>query len=177
MAWDALTSAVVPGVNTHNLGELVRYAAARVPAVRAVHFQPVSYFGRHPGKPDDEQRYTLDRLMADIAEQAGISIESFMPSRCDHPLCGFHANYIVRPDGSLRALSSISAMEFEPKFQPVTFIAPSRNVLFLSGHTRSGSTNCLKPKPEQVGHAPYTVLNENIRGSISSMETPQSGQA
>ena len=103
-----LVPTVVPGVNTHNLGELVRYAAARVPAVRAVHFQPVSYFGRHPGKPGDEQRYTLDKLMADIAEQAGVSIESFMPSRCDHPLCGFHANYIVRPDGSLRALSSIS---------------------------------------------------------------------
>jgi len=103
-----LVPTVVPGVNSHDLGALVRYAAERVPAVRAVHFQPVSYFGRHPGKPGDEQRYTLDRLMADIAEQAGISIESFMPSRCDHPLCGFHANYIVRPDGSLRALSSIT---------------------------------------------------------------------
>lgn len=103
-----LVPTVVPGVNSHDLGNLVRYAAARVPAVRAVHFQPVSYFGRHPGKPGDEQRYTLDKLMADIAEQTGISIESFMPSRCDHPLCGFHANYIVRPDGSLRALSSIT---------------------------------------------------------------------
>ena len=103
-----LVPTVVPGVNSHDLGNLVRYAAERVPAVRAVHFQPVSYFGRHPGKPGDEQRYTLDKLMADIAEQTGISIESFMPSRCDHPLCGFHANYIVRPDGSLRALSSIT---------------------------------------------------------------------
>ena len=103
-----LVPTVVPGVNTDNLGELVRYAAARVPAVRAVHFQPVSYFGRFPDKPESEQRYTLDQLMADIAEQASIGIESFMPSRCDHPLCGFHANYIVRPDGSLKALSNIS---------------------------------------------------------------------
>ena len=103
-----LVPTVVPGVNTENLGELVRYAAARVPAVRAVHFQPVSYFGRFPDKPESEQRYTLDQLMADIAEQTGIAVESFMPSRCDHPLCGFHANYIVRPDGSLKALSNIS---------------------------------------------------------------------
>ena len=103
-----LVPTVVPGINTENLGELVRYAAARVPAVRAVHFQPVSYFGRFPDKPGAGQRYTLDELMADIAEQSGIGIDSFMPSRCDHPLCGFHANYIVRPDGSLRALSNIS---------------------------------------------------------------------
>lgn len=103
-----LVPTVVPGVNTKNLGELIRYAAARVPAVRAVHFQPVSYFGRFPDTPEDEQRYTLDELMADIALQSGIAPESFMPSRCDHPLCGFHANYIVRPDGSLKALSHIS---------------------------------------------------------------------
>lgn len=103
-----LVPTVVPGINTDNLGELVRYAAARVPAVRAVHFQPVSYFGRFPDKPESEQRYTLDQLMTDISEQTGIGIDSFMPSRCDHPLCGFHANYIVRPDGSLKALSNIS---------------------------------------------------------------------
>lgn len=103
-----LVPTVVPGINTDNLGELVRYAAALVPAVRAVHFQPVSYFGRFPDRPESEQRYTLDQLMADISEQAGIDVRSFMPSRCDHPLCGFHANYIVRPDGSMKALSDIS---------------------------------------------------------------------
>ncbi len=103
-----LVPTVAPGVNTHNLGALIKYAAARVPAVRAIHFQPVSYFGRYPDMPGDEGRYTLDMLMADISRQAGIAVTSFMPSRCDHPLCGFHANYIVRPDGSLRALSSIS---------------------------------------------------------------------
>ncbi len=103
-----LVPTVVPGVNTHNLGALVKYAAERVPAVRAVHFQPVSYFGRYPDMPGDEGRYTLDALMADISRQTGISLTSFMPSRCDHPLCGFHANYIVRPDGSLRPLSSIT---------------------------------------------------------------------
>ena len=103
-----LVPTVVPGVNTDNLGDLVRYAAERLPTVRAVHFQPVSYLGRFPEKPDSDQRYTLDMLMSDIAEQADIPLDSFMPSRCDHPLCGFHANYIVRQDGSLRPVSSFS---------------------------------------------------------------------
>ncbi len=43
--------------------------------------------------------------------------------------------------------------------------------------TRSGSISILKPRPAQAGQAPYGLLNENIRGVISSKLTPQSGQA
>ena len=31
-----------------------------------------------------------------------------MPSRCDHPLCGFHANFLVSPAGGLKPLTSIT---------------------------------------------------------------------
>lgn len=106
-----LVPTVVSGVNDLNLGDLLRYAAARVPGVRGIHFQPVSYFGRYPDMPAAEQRYTLDQLMTDIAEQANIGTQSFVPSRCDHPLCGFHTNFLVSPDGSLRALSSAGYSE------------------------------------------------------------------
>ena len=98
-----LVPTVVPGVNDHALGEIVRFAAEHVPAVRGVHFQPVSYFGRHDAAP--ETRYTLDRLMADLSEQAGIPADAYLPSRCDHPLCGFHASFLLEPDGSLRPLA------------------------------------------------------------------------
>ena len=98
-----LVPTVVPGVNDRALGEIVRFAAERVPAVRGVHFQPVSYFGRHDAAPD--ARYTLDRLMADLSEQAGIPADAYLPSRCDHPLCGFHASFLLEPDGSLRPLA------------------------------------------------------------------------
>lgn len=103
-----LVPTVVKGVNDDNLGELIAFAAAQVPGVRGIHFQPVSYFGRYPQHPRADDRYTLDRLMADISDQAGIPMESFMPSRCDHPLCGFHANYLVEPGGVLRPLTSIT---------------------------------------------------------------------
>ena len=98
-----LVPTVVPGVNDHALGEIVRFAADHVPAVRGVHFQPVSYFGRHDAAP--ETRYTLDRLMADLSEQAGIPADAYLPSRCDHPLCGFHASFLLEADGSLRPLA------------------------------------------------------------------------
>ena len=98
-----LVPTVVPGVNDRALGEIVRFAADHVPAVRGVHFQPVSSFGRHDAAPD--ARYTLDRLMADLSEQAGIPADAYLPSRCDHPLCGFHASFLLEPDGSLRPLA------------------------------------------------------------------------
>ncbi len=103
-----LVPTVVRGVNDGDLGAIVALAAELAPGVRGVHFQPVSYFGRYPALPRDEERYTLDELMADISEQTGIPPESFMPSRCDHPLCGFHANFLLEPGGGLRPLSSIA---------------------------------------------------------------------
>lgn len=103
-----LVPTVVPGVNSDNLGELITFAREQVPGVRGIHFQPVSYFGRHPGRPEGDGRYTLDQLMADISDQAGIPMECFLPSRCDHPLCGFHANFLVHPGGGLKPLSSIT---------------------------------------------------------------------
>ena len=103
-----LVPTVVRGVNDHNLGAIVSLARDLAPGVRGIHFQPVSYFGRYPGLPEQEARYTLDELMADISKQAGIPLESFMPSRCDHPLCGFHASFLIDPQGRLKPLSSIT---------------------------------------------------------------------
>ena len=103
-----LVPTVVPGVNDDDLGALVRLAVSLSPDVKGIHFQPVSYFGRIPAEEIPEERYTLDRLMADLSDQAGIAMDSFMPSRCDHPLCGFHADFLISPSGSLKALSSIT---------------------------------------------------------------------
>ena len=103
-----LVPTVVSGVNDDNLGEIISLAVSLAPGVRGIHFQPVSFFGRYPEAPGEDDRYTLDQLMADIGEQAQIPIECFMPSRCDHPLCGFHASFLIEPDGRLKPLSSIT---------------------------------------------------------------------
>lgn len=100
-----LVPTVVRGVNDRSLGDIVRWGASRSPTVRGVHFQPVSYFGRYPEQPADRDRYTLDELLADLCEQTGLEIRNFTPSRCDHPLCGFHGSFLCGGDGSLRALT------------------------------------------------------------------------
>lgn len=101
-----LVPTLVPGVNTDNIGDILQYAIAGSPAVRGVHFQPVSYFGRTPAKLDVAERFTLDELLVAIEQQTGgtIAMGDLAPSRCDHPLCGFHGDFMVTPTG-LKALS------------------------------------------------------------------------
>ncbi len=86
-----LVPTVVRGVNDDQIGEIVREGAFLSPAVRGVHFQPVSYFGRIPGLPEEDSRYTLDELISALETQAGLPPEALQPSRCDHPGCGLHA--------------------------------------------------------------------------------------
>lgn len=96
-----LVPTVVPGLNVSELGDIVRLGVERSPAVRGVHFQPVSYFGRYPAPPKDSDRVTLPEVVRAIVEGTDglVKTEDFLPSRCDHPRCGFHADYVVMPDG------------------------------------------------------------------------------
>lgn len=97
-----LVPTVVRSVNDDQLGALLHFAAENVPAVRGVHLQPVSYFGRIPKRPDPAARITLDELIWMLCEQTGLPADCFLPSRCDHPMCGFHAQLLVEPQGGIR---------------------------------------------------------------------------
>ena len=102
-----LVPVIVPRVNTDQIGDIIRFAVERSPYVRGVHFQPVSYFGRIPALPKDEDRYTLDELMEAVVTQAGdmVTMENLAPSCCDHPMCGFHGDFVVLPGQRLYALT------------------------------------------------------------------------
>ena len=102
-----LVPTVVRGVNDRALGELARFGASLSPAVRGVHYQPVTYLGRYPALADE--RYTLDELVADLCAQLDMDARRLLPSRCDHPLCGFHGSFLVQADGALLPLSDAAA--------------------------------------------------------------------
>ncbi len=102
-----LVPTIVPGVNTGNVGAILRLALELAPAVRGVHFQPAAFFGRHPEPPAATARVTLPDLMGAIEEQTDglMRVEHFRPPGCEHPLCSFHGNFLRQPDGGLRALT------------------------------------------------------------------------
>ncbi len=119
-----LVPVIVPGVNEHQIGDIIRFGIRRSPAIRGIHFQPVSYFGRIPALPRNEDRFTLDQLLKEVVEQTGgrIRPEHLIPSCCNHPMCGFHGDFVVLPDFSLMALtakrSRVCCGPEEPGFDP-----------------------------------------------------------
>lgn len=102
-----LVPTVAPGVNDHNLGEIIKLGLENMPVVRGVHFQPLTFFGRYPGPPSGQMRITLPEVIMCIERQTQgrIKNEHFRPSGCLDPLCSFQGNFISMPGGDLLAIS------------------------------------------------------------------------
>ncbi|MGN1016549.1 MAG: radical SAM (seleno)protein TrsS [Faecousia sp.] len=100
-----LVPTVAPGVNDHALGEILRFGLEHAPWVRGVHIQPISYFGRC-GLTPPENRLTIPAVLRRIEEQTGgwMKAADFGGGGAESPYCSFHASYLRRPDGSLKAL-------------------------------------------------------------------------
>lgn len=101
-----LVVTVVPGVNDHNLGDILTLAVEHTPVVRGVHFQPISYFGRFPEMPAPEHRITLPELMRaiDTQTQGAFPVDRFSPPGCENAMCSFSAKFLVQTDLSVYPL-------------------------------------------------------------------------
>lgn len=194
-----LVPTVVPGVNDHDVGALIRFGMSLAPTVRGVHFQPVSHFGRHPScqsAPPPSARITLPELMQCLEEQTAgmVQVVDFLPPGCEHSLCSFHANYLVREDGTLMRVSAPRA-ECAPPPHPaldgaIAARAFVRRQWAAPGHDScgcgKGSTTPSTPPPVTPsamhstcptaphGHAPY--LGGNAAASPSMGASPYSSR-
>ncbi len=103
-----LVPTLVPRANVRQIGSIIRFAIDNVNVIRGVHFQPVSYFGRYPKTPAEEDRLTLPEVIKNIETQTDglIKSESFRPPGCENALCSFHGNFVVLPEGRVKALTS-----------------------------------------------------------------------
>jgi hypothetical protein len=93
-----LVPTIVPKINVENIGEIVRFAMQHSPSVRGVHFQPVSYFGRFPNAPKDEDRITLGEVMDQLVSQSEgmIALQNLQPPGCENALCSFNGNFLIQ---------------------------------------------------------------------------------
>lgn len=102
-----LVPTLVKGINTNQLWDIVSFGLQRAPAVRGVHFQPISYFGRYPADfiPD---HFTLPEVMKGLEIQSNMVVKSddFHPPACEHALCSLSSRYLIKNDGNLRLLGS-----------------------------------------------------------------------
>ena len=102
-----LVPTVVPGINDLELGHIVRFAVDRMPAVRAVHFQPISYFGRYPGQLADAKRITIPEIIRGLEAQTRgmVTAHDFGPPACENAYCSFHGTFVLMPDATLKSFS------------------------------------------------------------------------
>lgn len=106
-----LVPVVIPGVNLDHLGEIIQFAKAHIPTIKGVHFQPISYFGRFPGKnPPDESRCGIDMVLHALETQCGgeLRMEHFVPRKQFDPHCDFSSTYYLDENGRLVAMSRYS---------------------------------------------------------------------
>ncbi|QDR79684.1 radical SAM (seleno)protein TrsS [Sporomusa termitida] len=102
-----LVPTLVPGVNDMQIGDILQFAVSKMPVVRGVHFQPVSYFGRCPENPGDADRLTIPRIIREIERQTAGQMKArhFFPPGGEHAYCSFHGNFVLLADGNLQPLS------------------------------------------------------------------------
>lgn len=100
-----LVPVIAPGINEDQVGKILDFAIERMPYVRGVHFQPISYFGRcsieRPERP-----ITIPRILKLIEEQTGgrMKVEDFAGGGAENPYCSFHGAFRLLADGSLKVL-------------------------------------------------------------------------
>ena len=111
-----LVPTLVPKVNDHQLGDIIQLAKKWMPTVRGIHFQPISYFGRYPETPLDEDRITIPDVLRAIETQTKGEIKSqdFVPRRRKESFCAFAGLFVLMGDGRLL---------------PTTHYARSQNVI------------------------------------------------
>lgn len=112
-----LVPTLVPGVNIGEIGSILQFALEHMPAVRGVHFQPVSYFGRYPAEPADESRITIPEVLRAIEQQTGgkIRAKHFQPPSAENAYCSFNGNFLLQEDGQLQSYTKSSQCCCQPQ--------------------------------------------------------------
>ena len=88
------------GINDHEIGDIINFAADNMPHIRSVHFQPMSFFGRYGKAPDNKDRMTIYKVLEEIEKQTNgkMKIKDFDSGSAEHSLCSFHGDFFKEND-------------------------------------------------------------------------------
>ena len=108
-----LVPTLIPGVNDHQIGDIVQFAKEHVPVVKGIHFQPISYFGRYPIAPSDDDRITTPDVLRALEMQTvgEVKAKHFVPRRRQDSHCGFSGFFVLEEDGRMTATTSFAPGE------------------------------------------------------------------
>jgi hypothetical protein len=105
-----LVPTIVHGVNDHQLGDIIQLAKSWIPTVKGVHFQPISYLGRYPCPPGDEDRITIPDVIRALECQTDgeLKWQDFLPRHVQDTHCSFSSFFILTQEGKLQAMSNLA---------------------------------------------------------------------
>jgi len=77
-----LVPTLMKNVNDGQIGAIIQFAKKWMPAVKGVHFQPMTYLGRFPTSPQNEDRLLIPDILLAIEHQTAgeLKFENFIPS-------------------------------------------------------------------------------------------------
>jgi len=89
-----LVPTVVPDVNDHEMGDIVRFALENRDVIRSVNFQPVAHFGRYA---KDDGRFAIDEATRLLAEQIEtLDPRDMLPAPCCSAYCQIGTAFVPR---------------------------------------------------------------------------------
>ncbi|MEL9909486.1 MAG: radical SAM protein [Desulfurococcus sp.] len=131
MTSTVLVPTVIKGVNTHELGAIVRFAAKHMDVIRAVNFQPVSLTGYMKKHEREKYRITIPEVVKLIEEQTDgqVTRDAWFPvnvsalfsrfvegfsgefkfEMSNHPICGVGTYIYVEKKGNEIKLTPITS--------------------------------------------------------------------
>jgi hypothetical protein len=76
-----LVPTLVRNVNESQIGTIIQFAKQWIPTVKGVHFQPMTYLGRYPNSPSNDDRILIPDILMAIEEQTGgeLRVENIVP--------------------------------------------------------------------------------------------------
>ncbi|MDD1716332.1 MAG: radical SAM protein, partial [Methanolinea sp.] len=94
-----LVPTIIKGKNDHELGDIIRFAADHISAVRGVNFQPIAFTGAASEEDVTRQRITIPELLEDIEAQTSgvVRKDDFYPVPCVVPFSDLVEAYTGKP--------------------------------------------------------------------------------
>ncbi|MDY7033235.1 MAG: radical SAM protein [Thermodesulfobacteriota bacterium] len=165
-----LVPVLIPKINDHQLGDIVRFAKDRIPCVKGIHFQPVSYLGRYPDVPLDKDRITIPDVLHALCEQTEgeLKPEDFLPRGVKGSHCSFSGLFILRKDGRMNPLNNRTdrmesqqrgleaTVESSRRFMSIYWRFHDEQMEPLTGSCCGNSEPISKPVTEQIFRRIFT---------------------
>lgn len=159
-----LVPVIAKGINDQEIGDILKFALEQLPAVRGVHFQPISLFGRYD-KEKIKERFTLPELLQAIERQTEemMKMVDFKPAGAENAYCSFSGNFMLREDGTVKAWhdqNSCSCGISKEEPIPVAKDAAKRAREFVAKHW-SADTKSLERGCEAAGKCGCSEMENN----------------